>query len=134
MELKKSYTGFIIWLLCFFVCCFAPAFLGIHDETLIIRIVMNVITLSMAVLTYMIYRNGYVYWYSGITYEEAAKVSEERRKAYAYKHWKIFGIFAVAYLVFSVVLYLLQVGFWVDLVVCVIGLFAVAVRTIWFKL
>jgi len=134
MELKKTYKGFIIWLICFLVCCFGGAFLGIDDAALLTRIIMNVMTLSMAVLTYMIYRNGYVYWYTGITYEEAAKASPERRKEYARKHWKIFGIFAAVYLVFSVLMYLLQVGFWVDILVCTLGLVVVAVRTMWFKL
>lgn len=134
MELKKSYKGLIIWMIGFLVCCFGSAFLEIDDVALLIRIIMNVMTLSMAVLTYMIYRNGYIYWYTGITYEEAAKVSEERRKACAYKHWKIFGIFAVVYFVFSVVMHLLQVGFWVDILVCTLGLVVIAVSTIWIKL
>lgn len=134
MGLKKSYKGFMIWMICFLVCCFGSAFLGIDDAALLTRVIMNVMTLSMAVLTYMIYRNGYIYWYTGITYEEAAAVSPERRKEYAYKHWKLFGIFAVAYLVFTILMHLLQMGFWVDIVVCTIGLIVVAVRTIWYKL
>lgn len=134
MELKKSYKGFIIWMVCFLVFCFGSAFLGLDDAALLTRIIMNVMTLSMAILTYMIYRNGYIYWYTGITYEEAVKVSEERRKAYAYKHWKIFGIFAAVYLVFSVLMHLLQVSFWVDILVCTLGLVVTAVSTIWIKL
>ena len=134
MELKKSYKGFVVWMICFLICCFGSAFLGIEDAALATRITMNVMTLSVAILTYIIYRTGYIYWYTGITYEEAVKVSEERRKAYAYKHWKLFGSFAGAYLVFSVVMHLLQVGFWVDILVGTLGLVVVAVRTMWFKL
>ena len=74
MELKKSYKGFIVWMICFLVCCFGGAFLGIEDAALATRITMNVMTLSMAVLTYIIYRTGYIYWYTGITYEEAARL------------------------------------------------------------
>ena len=134
MELKKSYKGFVVWMICFLVCCFGGAFLGIENAALATRITMNVMMLSIAILTYMIYRNGYIYWYTGITYEEAARVSEERRKACAYKHWKLFGTFAGVYLVFSVLMHLLQVGFWVDILVGTLGLVVVAVRTIWFKL
>lgn len=134
MELKKSYKGFVIWMICFVAFCFGCPFLGIEDAALLTRMIMNVMILSVALLVYMIYRTGYIYWYTGITYEEAAKVSEERRKEYAYKHWKLFGIFAGAYLVFSVVMHLLQVGFWVDILVGTLGLVVVAVRTIWFKL
>lgn len=134
MELKKSYKGLIVWIICLLGGCFGIAFVGITDSNLITRLVMNIITICMAVLTYMIYRNGYIYWYNSVTYEAAAKVSEERRKAYAYKHWKLFGTFALVYLLFSVVMQILQVGFWVDLLVGTFGLCVVAARTIWFKL
>lgn len=82
----------------------------------------------------MIYRNGYIYWYIGITYEEAAAVSPERRKDYAGKVLKLFCIYAIVYLVVSIVLQFLQVSFWVDLVFGTLGLIVVAVRTIWYKL
>ena len=134
MELKKSYKGFAIWMICFLAACFASAFLKVEDVAIVIRYIMNVMTVGMAILTYMIYRNGYVYWYTGITYEEAAAVSEERRKAYAWRHFKLFGIFALVYLVFTILLHLLQVSFWVDLLVGTIALIVVAVRTICFKL
>lgn len=134
MELKKSYKGFVIWMICFLVFCFVCPFLGIEDAALLTRIIMNMMTLSMTILTYIIYRTGYIYWYTGITYEEAARVSEERRKACAYKHWKLFGVFAGVYLVFSILMHLLHVGFWVDILVGTLGLIVVAVRTMWFKL
>lgn len=134
MELKKSYKGFVIWMTGFLVCSVGVVFLKIEDTALLTRIIMNVMTLSMALLAYMIYRNGYVYWYTGITYEDAAKVSDERRKVYALKHLKLFGIFAAIYFVFSVVMHLLQVSIWIDILVCTMGLIGVAVRTIWYKL
>ena len=134
MERKKSYKGFVIWLVCFCLCFVAVSFLPIEDEALITRIVMNLVTLGMAAIAYMIYRNGHVYWYTGITYEEASKVSEERCKAYALKHLKLFGPYAGIYLVFSIAMHLLQVGFWVDILVCTLGLTVTAVRTMWFRL
>ena len=134
MELKKSYKGFVVWMICFLVCCFGGAFLGIENAELATRITMNVMTLSIAILTYMIYRNGYIYWYTGITYEEAAAVSEERRKKYAWKSFKLFGIFALVYLVITIILHMCHVHFWVDLVFGTLALIVVAVRTIWFKL
>lgn len=134
MELKKSYKGFVIWMLGFLVCCFGVVFLPTEDVGLIVRVVMNIMTIGMAILTYTIYRNGYVYWYTGITYEEAVAVSPERRREYAGKVLKLFGMYAIVYLVVSVVLQLLQVSFWVDFVFGTLGLIVVAVRTIWFKL
>lgn len=133
-ELEKSYRGFVIWMVCFLGCCIGFPFLVIDNTALVIRMIMNMMNCSMAILTYMIYRNGYVYWYTGITYEDAAKVSEERRKEYAFKHLKIFGLFAVIFLAFSVLMHLLKVSYWMDFVVGTIGLIVVAVRTIWFKL
>lgn len=134
MEFKKSYKGFWLWMLFFLVACFGVAFLPIDDGILAGRIVCNVCTLGMALLAYTIYRTGYIYWYNGVSYEESLKAGEERRKAYAWTHFKRFGIFAVVFLLFSVIAHLLQFSFAIDIVLLLVGLVGVAISTINIKL
>jgi uncharacterized membrane protein len=130
MELKKTYKGLLIWLMFFLVACFGVAFLPLGDGILMGRIVCNICTIGMAILTYMIYYTGYIYWYNGVSYEAAVKAGEERRKAYAWKHFKRFGIFAVNFLCFSIVAHLLPINFAIDIVLLLVGLVAVAISTI----
>lgn len=134
MELKKSYKGFVIWLIAFCVCMFGCAFLPIDDSYIICRIVLNICMISMAVLAFIIYKTGYVYWYNGTTYEEAIEAGAERRKSFAWKHFRDFGLFALAFLIFSIIAQILSIGLWNDIVIATIGIMAVAIGTIRFRL
>lgn len=134
MELKKSYKGFIIWLIVFCVCMFGCAFLPIKDSDIVGRIVLNVCVIAMALLAFIIYKTGYVYWYNGTTYEEALEAGAERRKNFAWKHFRDFGLFALAFLVFSVIAQILNIGLWNDIVIATVGIIVVAIGTIRFKL
>ena len=133
MEYKKSYFGLIIWLILFLAACFGVLLLPVTGMFMM-RLTINICTVGMAILAWLVYINGYVYWYNGISYEEARDAGEERRKQYAYKHLRAFSIFGVAGLLFSGLMHLLHVGEWVDFVVLTIGLMAVAISTIRFKL
>ena len=131
---KKSYKGFIIWMVVFLAVMFAPAFLPIEDENLVTRLVLALCGLSIAALAFMTFVNCRVYWYNGVTYEDAVAAGAERCKVYAFRHFVRFGIFAVAYIAFSAILHLLQIGIWIDIVVFCVGLIAVAVSTVKIKL
>lgn len=134
MELKKSYKGFIIWVIAFFVISMSVCFLPITETAILTRISMNTCTFGITILTFIIYKTEYVYWYNGMTYEEAVKAGTERRKEFALKHLKRFGCFALIYLIFTIISQLLEVSIWLDITVVTIGLIAVAISTIRFKL
>lgn len=133
MELKKSYKGFIIWMVGFCVASFAVVFVPLEGLVLA-RVVQNVCTVGIAVLAYIIYKTGYIYWYNGTSYEDAVKAGEERRKEYAWKHFRRFGIFAVAYFIFSMIGLYIGINYWIDFAVFMVGFIGVAVSTIQFKL
>lgn len=133
MELKKSYKGFVLWMIGFCVASFAVVFLPFEGLALA-RIIQNVCSIGVAMLAYIIYKTGYIYWYTGISYEDAVKAGEERRKEYAWKHFKRFGIFAVAYFIFSIVGLYIGINYWIDFAVFMVGFIGVAVSTIQFKL
>jgi len=131
---RKSYTGFIVWLIVFVIAMVAICFLPVDDEAILIRLLLNLCTLGMAQLTWMIWRNGRVYWYNGVSFEEAEKVGSERRKEYAFRHFRLFGGYALVALAFTLGGQLAGWPWWVDMVVISIGLMAAAFRTMVYKL
>lgn len=133
MELKKTYKGFILWMAGFVAASIGIAFLPL-DSVLMTRIVGNFCTLGITLLAFIIYKTEYVYWYNGTSYEDAVKAGTERRKAFAWKHFFCFGIFSLAFLLFSIVMHLLNVSFWIDFGVLLVGIVAVAISTIRYKL
>lgn len=134
MELKKSYKGFIYWLIGFVVATFGCAFFPMSDGSLATRVVLNVTALAVAILAFIIYKTEFVYWYNGVSYEAAVKAGSQRRKTYGWEHFKRFGIFAGGYLIFSVVAHGCGWSLWWDILIATVGLVAVAVSTIWIKL
>ena len=120
MELKKTYKGFVIWMLGFVIATFGVAFLPIEDGILLGRIVGNLCCMGTAILAYIIFKTECVYWYNGTEYEEAVKAGSERRREFAWKHFRRFGLFALAFLIFSVLAHLLQFPFRIDIAVLLI--------------
>ena len=134
MELKKSYKGFVYWLIGFLVAVFGCAFLPFSDECLMTRIVLNITDLSIVILAFIIYKTGYIYWYNGVGYEEAVKAGSERRKIYALEHFRRFGMFGGGYFVFSVIAHGCGWNIWWDVLIMTVGLIVAAVSTIGIKL
>lgn len=134
MELKKSYKGFVWFMLGFAAALFALCFLPTEDEALLMRLICNLCTGGIALLAYIIYRTEYVYWYNGTEYEEAVAAGSERRKAFARKHFDRFAACALAYLAYSALAQALLWPWWIDLIVCFAGLVAAAFSTMKFKL
>ena len=134
MELKKSYKGFVLWMIVFMVGLMGVCFLPTEDGGLLIRLTMNWTTLSVAGMALMIRLNQAVYWYNGTSYEEAVKAGEERRKRFAQRHWEVFGYFAVIFLIYSLLAQLYRLPFWIDIVLGTVGLCGAAISTIRFKL
>lgn len=134
MELKKSYKGFLLWMLAFIVCMFGVCFIPGMNGDLATRLVFNLCTVGMTILCYIMYKTEYVYWINGTTYEQAVKAGSERRKEFALKHMKVFGNFAILFLVLSIIFHIFDVQIWVDILIGTIGIIVTAVRTIPFKL
>ena len=100
---KKSYTGFVIWLIGFCVLTVGACFLPNLSTQLTLAVVDNACTIGIFILTFLIYQTEYVYWYNGTSYEDAKAAGSERRKAFALAHMKRFGYFALAFLAYTVV-------------------------------
>lgn len=131
---KKSYKGFVLSLLIYLVLIFTVSFIPAADESQPIRLVMLLTAWYMAGLTFYIWRTERIYLYNGTTYEEADAAGSERRKAFAWRHFRIFGMFALLMTLLSCGMQLLGVSGWIDFAVGMIGLIVAACRTIPFKL
>ena len=136
MELKKSYRGFVIWMVIFLPALFSPALLPgeLAEPALIIRLLFVLCTTGITILTFIINKTEYIYWYSGMYYKQAAKAGSRRRKAYARAHFKRFAGFTLFHLLFTVAAHALHLHFGVDIAVFMVGLVSTAVSTIKIKL
>lgn len=131
---RKSYTGFVVSLVIFLAAAVGVPFLPGMDGYLAMRLIMLVTAWYMAGLTFHVWRTEQVYWYNGTTFEEAEVAGSERRKAFAWKHVRVFGMLALMLTVLSCGTYLLGLSAWIDFAVGMIGLVVAACMTIPFKL
>ena len=131
---RKSYTAFVIWMVVFIAVLLMICFLPADDPALIMRLLVVLCTAGMAQLSWMIWRTERVYWYNGITFEDAEKAGSERRKEYALRHFRLFGRYAVITLAVAIGAHLLHIPWWIDFTVVMVGLVAAAFRTLGYRL
>ena len=131
---RKTYAGFVIWLVVFMIIMIAVCFLPAADEAVLIRLLVNLCTLGLGQLTWMIWRNERVYWYNGTEYEAAVAAGSERRRAFAWRHFRIFGWYALGQIVFCCVMHLTGLPWWIDIIAFGVGLSAAAFATMPIKL
>lgn len=134
MELKKSYRGFAWWMLGFVAGMLAISFLPLDDAGLIMRVLLSFTAVYVALLAYIIWRTEQVYWYNGTEYEAAVAAGSERRKAFAWRHFRIFGWYALGQVIFSFVMHLTAMPWWIDIIAFGVGLCTAAFSTIPIKL
>lgn len=134
MELKKSYRGLVWWMLGFVAGMMAIAFLPLEDAGLILRVLLSFTAADVALLAYIVWRTEQVYWYNGTEYEAAVAAGSERRKAFAWRHFRIFGWYALAQVIISLVMHLTGLPWWIDIIVFCVGLCTAAFSTMPIKL
>ena len=132
--MKKSYKGLWLWMILFLAGMFGLAFLPLEDEGLITRLLMNFMTLSLALIAWVIAKADRIYWYTGMSFEEAEKAGPERRKRYAVRHFRRFGWLALGYLVFSMAAQYLNWGIGWDIALATLGVVAAALSTLSIRL
>jgi len=134
MELKKSYKGFVLWMIGFLAATFAVAFVPAEDEMMPMRLIMLVTVWAVAGMAFIIWRTESVYWYNGTSYEDAVAAGQERRKEFAWKHLVVFARFALMATAVSVVMMLLGWSAWIDFAFATVGLCVAAFMTVPIKL
>ena len=133
MNLKKSYKSLFLIVLIFIVGGVGIVLLPVN-ESMMVRIIFNYMDLFCVILLNVVYKTERVYWITGITYEEALEAGSERRKRYAKCHLRDFGFFSIGYLILSVLLHLFHITFYVDIGIYLVGICAICVGPIRYKL
>lgn len=127
--LNKSYKGFVIWLIAFSVGIPCLAFLPIEDGHFLTRVLDVACAAGLEVLMLMMYKTEKIFWINGVSYEEALEAGSDRRRAFALKFVKRFGILTLGILLFSLLAQLLRLNVWIDILVMVAGIIACAFST-----
>ncbi len=134
VELKKSYKGFVLWMLGFLALVFAAAFVPSEDEMLPMRLITLVMCWGVASMAFLIWKTEAVYWYNGTSYEDAVAAGQERRKEFAWRHLVIFLRFALMMTAASCVTLLLGWSAWIDFAFGTVGLVVACFMTVSLKL
>ena len=131
---KKSYTGFVLGVIVYLAFMLGMAFVPGVGAQLAMRLIMLLTAWFMAILTFYIWRTERVYLYNGTSFEEAEAADSERRKTFAWKHLRVFGMFALIQTVLACAMHLLGWSAWIDFTIGAIGIVIAACMTIPFKL
>ena len=131
---KKSYKGFVIGLFAYLALLLGIALIpGVEAETAI-RLIMLLTVWYMAALSFQVWRTEQIYWYNGTTFEDAEAAGSQRRKEFAWRHFRIFGRFALIHTAVALAVLLLGWSAWIDFTVGTVGVCVAACMTIPIKL
>ena len=89
---------------------------------------------AVAGLMAIIWKTESVYWINGTSFEQARDAGSDRRREFAAAHLRVFGRFALGYVVFSAIMQWRGVTWGVDLAVFCVGLIGAAIGTLKVKL
>ena len=129
----KSYKGFIIWMILF---CAAVGIIPFIMERwipdlsvgLMVRVIDFFCCFSIAILSYMIYKNGRIYWYNKYSYEQAKAMSEDERREIALRPLMVFLKVTLICAVLFIMAQILDLPWWTDFTVFMIILMAAVFR------
>lgn len=133
-EYKKSYLGLVIIILIYFISLACLFFLKNLDSNTITHITGILTVVFVFSITFVIYLTGYIYWYNGISYEDALNKTKEERKIYAKKIMLIFLVFLSLYLIYSLFAIIFKFPYYGTILVLTVGLIVSAISTIKVKL
>lgn len=131
---KKSYKGLVFFIIGYMIAMFLPIFLPFEDGSLLTRIVLNIATIGIVLLCWMMYRNERIYWINGISFERAKRSTSDQRKEYALWYLRHFGNAALIFLVFSILTQYFHLSIALDIIVMLVLLITVAIKSIKVKL
>jgi len=123
----KNYKGIFIWLLCYLLLMVLIIFLPIDNAAILTRLMFLMTNAMIVILMYIIYRTGNIYWFTTFSYEDAQMYDEQTKKNYAKKVYILFLKYFVVYLLFTILMQILSMPYWIDIVVFCVSLAAVCI-------
>lgn len=98
------------------------------------RLTINLCTLFVALLMFVIWRTEKIYWINGVDFERAKEAGSERRKAFALRYLKRFAWFSLFGMLVSVSFALLGLHQMIDFSLISVGIVVIAFSTVSIKL
>lgn len=127
MKEKPTYKGFIIWLV-FFIASMIPA-LRLENRDLAARLCFGICLIDLVILMLIIYWTERIYWFSGISFEQARQAGSQQRKNYALKILKRFVYLLGIYLLFAFIGHIWHFHILFDMGIVIVGLIATCFST-----
>ena len=132
--MKKSYKGYIVWMILFCVGMVLMMIVDLKNLKLFSLILGNYMLMMITLLTGMIYKNECIYWYSGVSYQEAIEATSMSRKKYAYKtFYTFFYNMFIVFILFNNSLFL-SFSFGMNMTICCLLIMVCALSTTSIKL
>lgn len=120
MKEKPTYKGFIIWLV-FFIASMIPA-LRLENRDLAARLCFGICLIDLVILMLIIYWTERIYWFSGISFEQARQAGSQQRKNYALKILKRFVYLLGIYLLFAFIGHIWHFHILFDMVIIIFAM------------
>lgn len=133
-DYRRSWTGFILWLILFMAAIILIGMLPIQQGSTVLRLILLTVLWGIQALLAIILHNGHVDWFSGVSYEDAKAAGSTRRTACARKHFRRFGYLALLCTAEILISWMLDFPAWIDTVLTCIGLIGVSVSTVFIQL
>ena len=114
----KSYRLFIVWIISFITVLGTVGYLTRNLPTgTATRIILLLACYGLLALLYLILKTESIYWFTGISYEQAAAAGRVRRRAYAKTHLQYFMAGAGIFLSLCALFQFQGISVWLDLLV-----------------
>ena len=137
MKLVKSYKPLLVWFLTLVLGLTAVAGISSKlevDPKIASLLVTNTVSVLLVGLMLIIYRTQRIYYINYVTYKEAAALSEEKRKQFAYQHLMAFVSSAILFGIYTVISIFFKIPMMLDVVVFAVLLVVTAIRTVPFSI
>lgn len=136
---KPTYRMFVVWLAAFFAVTggvaafFVRLAPGVSDGV-VTKVLLLAVMAMLDLLLYYIYRTGRVYWFTGLTYKQAAEAGGDRRRAYARAHLRRFLLASAVFVAYCAAGFALRTGVLLDTIVFLVLLLVAVFSTMRIKL
>ncbi len=133
MKLVKSYKPLLAWLFLLIVGLTLLSVIGSKLEIgpkMASLLIMNASGLSVVGLMLIIYKTQRIYYINYVSFKEAAALSEEQRKRFAYLHLRAFAICMILYGGYTIISVLINAPMALDVIIFLASIIIAAIRTI----
>jgi len=115
-EYKPTYKPLVIYLLVLAAVVLALATWGVGPRfAAAAKLILLLVPWWVTGLMYIIFRGEHIYWINGLSFKEARAAGSERRRRYAYRHFKAFLRLALVLSAYMALSFVHWLPVWLDI-------------------